>query len=328
VLFVVATFFGGAGLVLYVACWLLVPEDGHDRAALHTGADLRRVLLASVAVIAGLVFLGNAWGGFDWPVWPLGAAVILLVIVLSNRRQERRAASAATSTAAPRPTQSLPPEPPYGSTDGPVYQPVSRPRRTGMLLILPTLALIAVALGGLGIYAIDHPVAPGAWAALALTVIGAMLVVGAFVGRPGGLIALGVVTVPVLVATTLVGSAHWNEQEVRHAPLVAADVQSQYDDGNGRTVLDLSRVRDIAALDGRTIGASIGAGELDVVLPPGVTADVDATIRYAGDLSIDGRHTGGLNPSVQTTATASTTPVATIALDLDARVGHIEITRS
>jgi phage shock protein PspC (stress-responsive transcriptional regulator) len=327
VLFVVAAFFGGAGLVLYIACWLLVPEEGHERAALHTGADLRRVLLASIAVIAGIVFLGNAWGGFDWPVWPLCAAVILLVIVLANRREERRATSASTTAS----TATAPGTSPYEASVPPfrpVYQPVPRPRRTGMLLILPTLALIAVALGGLGIYAIDHPVAPGAWAALALTVIGAMLVVGAFVGRPGGLIALGVITVPILLATTLVGSGHWHEQEVRHTPVVAADVQSQYDDGNGRTVLDLSGVRDVAALDGRTIGVAIGAGELEVVLPPDVTADVDAHIRYAGGLTIDGRDTGGLNPSLRTTVAATSTPAATITLDLDARVGHIEITRS
>ena len=31
VAFVVLAFFGGAGLLLYGACWLLVPEDGRDR---------------------------------------------------------------------------------------------------------------------------------------------------------------------------------------------------------------------------------------------------------------------------------------------------------
>src|SRR4051795_6963333 len=30
--FVLLVFFGGAGLILYGACWLLVPEDGDERA--------------------------------------------------------------------------------------------------------------------------------------------------------------------------------------------------------------------------------------------------------------------------------------------------------
>ena len=48
VAFVVLVFFGGAGLILYGACWLLVPEDGTDeragqprRAQPHRGADRR-----------------------------------------------------------------------------------------------------------------------------------------------------------------------------------------------------------------------------------------------------------------------------------------------
>ena len=35
VLFVVAAFFGGAGLLLYGALWLLVPEDGRDTRGDH-----------------------------------------------------------------------------------------------------------------------------------------------------------------------------------------------------------------------------------------------------------------------------------------------------
>ena len=42
VLFVVASFFGGAGLLLYVALWVLVPEDGRDSAAVPTRDDTRR----------------------------------------------------------------------------------------------------------------------------------------------------------------------------------------------------------------------------------------------------------------------------------------------
>src|ERR1044072_3988853 len=35
--FVVLTFFGGVGLLLYIALWLLLPEDGRDWAKLKLG---------------------------------------------------------------------------------------------------------------------------------------------------------------------------------------------------------------------------------------------------------------------------------------------------
>ena len=48
VAFVVLVFFGGAGLLLYGACWLLVPEDGAASAAL--GLDDRNRSVALVVV--------------------------------------------------------------------------------------------------------------------------------------------------------------------------------------------------------------------------------------------------------------------------------------
>ena len=75
----------------------------------------------------------------------------------------------------------------------PAYVPPPRPRRTGLVLFWPTLALIAIALGTLGIFDVNGSVQPSAYVALAVAVIAVMLLVGAFVGRPGGLIALGII---------------------------------------------------------------------------------------------------------------------------------------
>ena len=41
----VLVFFGGAGLILYGACWLLVPEDGADRAPFNLDERTRTVAL-------------------------------------------------------------------------------------------------------------------------------------------------------------------------------------------------------------------------------------------------------------------------------------------
>ena len=77
VAFVVLAFFGGAGLILYGACWLLVPEEGRPSAPLDLDDRSRSVALIIVGVIAALALLGDSWGGFWFP-WPL--AVIALVV--------------------------------------------------------------------------------------------------------------------------------------------------------------------------------------------------------------------------------------------------------
>ena len=82
----VLAFFGGAGLILYGACWLLLPEEGRARAA-QTRRPQPHVALIVVGVIAGLALLGDTWA-FHFP-WPL--AIIALVVLLFLHRRDRSA---------------------------------------------------------------------------------------------------------------------------------------------------------------------------------------------------------------------------------------------
>ena len=103
-------------------------------------------------------------------------------------------------------------------------------------------------------------------------------------------------------------------------------MQDIYTVPNGQITLDLSGVRDVAALDGREIDVHLNAGEIDVTLPRGVNAVVEADMSFAGDISIDGSHRDGFDQSLTRTITGSTDPNApTITLDLDARVGQITV---
>ena len=49
---VVAVFFGGAGLLLYVAAWILVPEEGTADEPLGLDQRSRTIALAGVGVLA------------------------------------------------------------------------------------------------------------------------------------------------------------------------------------------------------------------------------------------------------------------------------------
>jgi hypothetical protein len=198
-----------------------------------------------------------------------------------------------------------------------------------VVLFWPTLALIAIGLGTLGIVDVNTSVSPSAYVALAVAITGAMLLVGAFVGRPGGLIALGVVASLGLGVTSAVeASTDWETggETLTAAPTSALAVQDVYSVPNGQLSLDLSGVRDLARLDGREIALRLNAGEIDVTLPQGVNAVVEADLSFAGDINIEGTHRGGFDPSLTRTVIGSADPNApTITLDLDARVGQISV---
>ena len=182
----------------------------------------------------------------------------------------------------------------------PAYVPPPRPRRTGLVLFWPTLALIAIAPGHARDRRHQQRGLPSAYVALAVTITGVMLVIGAFVGRPGGLIALG-----------LFGSASTRHHQRRGGLHQLGDrrsdpecqahhrrsaVQDTYTVPNGQVFLDLTAVRDVAALDGRDISVHLNAGEIEVTLPRGVNAIVDADMSFAGDINIDGHPPARVRP--------------------------------
>jgi phage shock protein PspC (stress-responsive transcriptional regulator) len=360
VVLAVLTFFGGAGVLVYGAVWLFVPEDGHATAPVEVGTDARRIILLVAGVIAlsvvfGSPFFGGSWGhGFPLSLLVIGLICVALFATRDQRRQSRNQPPppwGSVPTAAQQPAQQpYQPPAPEGTTmtvtdtrtetgqqppawmppPPPAYvPPPPRPRRTGLVLFWPTLALIAIALGTLGIFDVNGSVQPSAYVALAVAIIAGMLLIGAFVGRPGGLIALGILaTLGLGITSAVEASTDWETggENLRLAPVSALAVQDSYTVPNGQITLDLTGVRDIAALDGREIDLHLNAGEIDVTLPPGVNAVVNAEMRFAGDITIDGSQRGGFDQSLTRTITGSTDPNApTLTLDLHARVGEISV---
>ena len=94
-------------------------------------------------------------------------------------------------------------------------------------------------------------VVAAAYPALALGITGLMLLVGAFFGRAGGLILLGLLLLPPLAISTAVGS--WDGERLVEEPTSAAGVKPLYTLESGVLVLDLTGGKDLKELDGRTI---------------------------------------------------------------------------
>ena len=223
------------------------------------------------------------------------------------------------------------PPPAWMPPPPPAYVPPPRPRRTGLVLFWPTIALILIGLGILGIVDVNNRVEPSAYVALAVAVTAVMLIIGAFVGRPGGLIALGIFASLGLGVTSAVeASTDWQTggETLNVTPISTVGVQDTYTVPNGQITLDLSKVRDVAALDGRTIDVHLNAGQIDVTLPRGVNAVVDAEMHFAGDINIDGSERSGFNQSLTRSVNGSSDPSApTLTLNLDARAGQITVDR-
>src|SRR3954469_23698475 len=88
VAFVVLVFFGGAGLIAYGACWLLLPEDGSPRTPLGLDDRNRGIALIGAGILASVVLLSGTFGNdfFPWPVAVVGVLVFLVLGLVDRDR--------------------------------------------------------------------------------------------------------------------------------------------------------------------------------------------------------------------------------------------------
>ncbi|MFF2788696.1 PspC domain-containing protein [Streptomyces sp. NPDC058049] len=171
--------------------------------------------------------------------------------------------------------------------------------------------------------------------AAALVVFGLGLAVSSLLGRTGfGTIVLAVFTAGLLAGAAVLPleiGTDWREVEWR--PAAVADVKPVYEAGTGLATLDLSRL-DVPKGTTVTVGASIDAGRLKVVLPREVTALADVTIRRMGDVQMPGdradriERVGEQNRTETLAPAAGTEAGGTIELHLGADFGQVEVARA
>lgn len=323
---VVLVFFGGAGLLIYAAVWVLVPEDTSTSQPFGLDERNRGIALVIAGVLALLAVVGD-WSGAYWVPWPL-LIVALVVLWLTTRSRKPReltsgygapgaaaAPPAGTTSSAPTSTHPVaqptwPTEsgtesgtawsgqaPPSGWTTATPYAPPPNPRKRGPVLFWMTLALIALGVGVLGVVDLAGVhVVSAAYPALALAITGAMLVLGAFWGRAGGLILLGLIAA---VSTGIAAAAdNWETQSIRLAPTSASQVQDTYNysfgDNADRFVLDLTRLSDPEDLAGESIRIDAGVGTVEVIVPEDLAVDASADVGV-GEATVFGRTTSGLD---------------------------------
>ncbi|CUR59249.1 putative PspC domain protein [metagenome] len=323
VAFVVLALFGGAGLLLYGVSWLLVPEEGTEHAKINIEPSARSVVLIGLAVVSVLLVVGDSSGVFDFP-WPLFVIGTVVLAVIMSRRDRQTRATPATVSLEKDAAATTPTEPGWQ----PVWQPpppVVKPYR-GPGLFLATVALIAVGLGILWLVDLSGTAVTGAaYPALAVAICGAMLVVGAWYGRAGGVLFLALLSVLGLGAANV--ADHGVGGHERHTPQSAAGVDSSYDVGIGRLTLDLSEVSDPAALDGRTIDITGTVARIDVIVPSDMDVTATGDINGGGNVRIFGDTDDGDSPRL-TREHDGGTDVPTLTIDAELELGTINVRTS
>ena len=131
---------------------------------------------------------------------------------------------------------------PYQPYQHTTYVRPRNPRRRGPILFWFTLALIATGIGTLGIIDVSGAAVPdAAYPALAMSLTGAMLLLGAFWGRAGGLIFIGLITAAATLGAT--ATDNYDGKRLTYPPTSSAEVRDTYDMGAGELTLDLSADR-------------------------------------------------------------------------------------
>ncbi|WP_164512478.1 PspC domain-containing protein [Nocardioides baekrokdamisoli] len=310
----------GVGVFVYAALWLLVPEDGKHHAPIHLDARTRTVLLWGTAAVAAVWLLGLPFGTHDWFPWPL-VVIGIVVAVVTNRRERRRswASPIANGSVSPQTNDTTV----MGAAGEPTYV-APRPRRNGPVWFGFALATIAVGEGILGLMAAaGHHPNLGAYPALALAVIGAYLIVGAFWGRAGGLIALGIVAAFATVVGTA-GNGVGQGKTLDITPTSAAAVMPSYSLGTGSLTVDLTQVSDQKALDGRVLDLNGTFGRIQLIVPSGTGVIFHGTVRGAGSIQTwDDEHDGPRATYDHTFPAAAGHP--TITVDASIRFGAIQL---
>ncbi|MGQ7297279.1 PspC domain-containing protein [Quadrisphaera sp. KR29] len=364
VLVVVVSLLGGAGLVLYAAAWLLLPDRaGRIEARALVGGEVSAAALLALGLVAVATVVPDPWSwAVDGQVVTGGDVVALVVVGV---------ALVVAVALLPRlvPVSAGGVRPDGGAVRGPgSHGARSAPPRAQQAAVPAWLTCAVLGLGllaGAATWLAARPEALrslglGGWRALGAgqevlttpqvvalavgagtAVLAVALLAAGLAGRRGdglgfwavsgattALLALGV---PPGADVRAVGDVDWR-------PLTAAQAERGFASWAGDSTLDLRALTDDPAATGRTVRVELrhGFGDARVVVPAGAEVEV----RTGGVIGAvvtrgEGWTTRGREDGFFTSTTSTATPVAggdaeAVRLLVDARtaIGQLEVVRS
>ena len=171
-------------------------------------------------------------------------------------------------------------------------------------------------------------ISPVVFLAVLLAVVGVGLLIGAVAGRARWLVAVGaVLAVATVVAGAVPGFGARGSGDVTWAPASTAAIPvGGYSWPAGNATVDLTGT-DVSP--GALVQASLGAGDLIVLVPPDLAVSVRAHVGIGSIVLPDGQRSDGIGRTLNTSYPAVTTPArGTVTLQLDLGVGTLEVRRA
>lgn len=374
--FVLLTVFGGGvGIVLYLAAWLIVPE-GDDRDAgsgTRSGRSANRArdpeasgrgtsFWAGVGLIAigGLILLDTVldplearmgWISTGDIIFPLVLIGIGALIYRSSRGEDvvpvalRNDGEGTLEDRIERWSDDVEQraEAFEARQESRAAERRAAGERSRVAPVTLGLALLSLGviwlLGSLGIDGLTF----GRAVAAALLVVGAGLVVGAFLGRGRGLVATGILLTPVVLVATLVpqlpgglaavsvtedGFVVQDDGPFVERPSSLDALADAYEFGVGSATIDLRGLdRDALARAGTTeLRIALGIGDLRVRLPEHVTVEVSVELGI-GRIDLAGSTTAGLGQDTSVRLAGTTPEDGRLVLIIEQGIGAVTVTR-
>jgi phage shock protein PspC (stress-responsive transcriptional regulator) len=285
--FVVLTLAGGAGVLGYLAAWLLVPSDGASGAPRTGGSRVLTIVGGVILAIAALAFLGPGLLFVGPPL--LGLGLIALVGVLLWRAAGGGEGGDANLAA----------------------------RRIGLGLLL-----LVVAGAGFVAVAVGAAVGGGAVIAGLVIAVGVALIVGAFLGGARWLVIPALVLAVPLGFVAAAGIDVEGGIGARdYRPTTVKELRGGYELGMGELSLDL---RDLDLPAGRTnLKLDVGIGDVQVLVPEDVCVASVARVG-AGYVRVLDRENGGLDVDWQQSP-AENAGIKRLVIDADVGIGALQV---
>ncbi len=338
VAFVVLAFGGALGVALYIAGWLLIPDDNEEEPvarrlfdSVQDGSGWMGLALVGIGVLI-------AASSVDFIRGDLAVAVFLGVVgVLLYRGELRVPTGKPTTDQLPSEGSVTVPASAFaaaGSSDGPNNpSPVlsatpprpSQPKRPPSMLGRIAIAVALIANGVMAFF--DYAVttfdpSPRHYLGLTLGIIGLALIVGSIMGRARGLIVLGIFVAPLLVLSPLAEFELGDGIGQRQVTVSSVDEMGPtYNLAIGELVVDLRNVD----FSGQTyeLETSVGIGSLQVLVPPDVAVEVSAEVGI-GEAQVFGAVRSGFARSLE----ASRSGNGTLVLNAQTLIGEVRVSTS
>jgi phage shock protein PspC (stress-responsive transcriptional regulator) len=352
VAFIVTAFVGGMGVALYIAGWAFIrSEDESETPAerFFSQADTpwNWVGIALIAV-AVLIVLGS-FSFFSGEVLVafalLGVGLLIYMGHLSmpgsagpdaetagdpsdSKEGVQQMTTTTDDTVIDTSTGDSPAggdaQPPRPMAPTPPDLPPAAPKEKSILGRV-TIGVMLLAMGVLAIVdqvdTVPIDAEPRHYVAMAVTVLGLGLIVGAFIGKARWLIVLGAILVPTMLFSPAF-EYDWNsarfDSEV--APISFETLQASYHQDIGNLQIDLTRLD----WDGQNISldATMDFGQIEVIVPADVAVSGQARVEI-GRVAGLGQESNGIGDPRITFNHPGT--AGSVFLDLDLDVGNIHV---